>query len=123
MNIKKTIEDINTAYNKAFNQSDAAGCASVFTEDAITLAPDQPMTRGKRALEEIIRSLINRTSGGTHSNKLVEYGVEGDLAYQVGTYAVTGTNALEQGKFVNILKRQADGTWKICVATFNLDKP
>jgi uncharacterized protein (TIGR02246 family) len=123
MDIKKAIEDLDTAYNKAFNQGDAAGCAAVFTEDVITLAPGQPMTRGKKALEGILQSLIDKNSGGTHSNKLLESGVEGDLAYQVGTYALSGANPPEQGKFVNILRRQPDGTWKVSVAIFNLDKP
>jgi uncharacterized protein (TIGR02246 family) len=123
MDIKKAIEDLDAAYTKAYNKGDAAGCAAVFSEDVVTLAPGQPMTRGRKALEEIVRSMIDKTSGGKHSNKLVEYGVEGDLAYQVGTYAVTGTNPPEQGKFVNILRRQPDGTWKVYVAIFNRDKP
>ncbi|MGA7455298.1 MAG: hypothetical protein WBW73_30010 [Rhodoplanes sp.] len=50
MDMKKVLEDFDAAYNKAFNQGDAAGCAAFFTEDVILLAPDQPMTRGKRAI-------------------------------------------------------------------------
>jgi ketosteroid isomerase-like protein len=123
MDIKKELEDFDAAYNKAFNQGDAAGCAAFFTEDVITLAPDQPMTRGKRAFEEMMQSRMGKTSVGTHSNKLLEYGVEGDLAYQVGAYAITGMNPPEQGKFVNILRRQVDGTWKVSVTIFNRDKP
>jgi len=123
MDMKEVLEDFDAAYNKAFNQGDAAGCAAFFTEDVILLAPDQPITRGKRAFEEIYQSRMDKTSGGTHCNKLVEYGVEGDLAYQVGTYAITATNPAEQGKFVNILRRQADGTWKVTVSIFNSDRP
>ena len=123
MDMKEVLEDFDAAYNKAFNQGDAAGCAAFFTEDVILLAPDQPITRGKRAFEEIYQSRMDKTSGGTHCNKLVEYGTEGDLAYQVGTYAVTGADQAEQGKFVNILRRQADGTWKVTVSIFNSDRP
>lgn len=81
------------------------------------------MIRGKKAFEELYLSRMDKTSGGTHSNKLVEYGVEGDLAYQIGTYAIKDANPPEEGKFVNILKRQADGTWKVSVSIFNSDKP
>jgi uncharacterized protein (TIGR02246 family) len=123
MDLKKVLEDFDAAYNAAFNRGDAAGCAALFTEDVAMLPPGQPMTRGKRAFEELYRSRMDNTSGGTHSNQLVEYGVEGDLAYQVGTYAITGTDPPEQGKFVNILRRQADGTWKVAVSIFNSDKP
>lgn len=123
MDMKKALETFDAAYNEAFNRGDAAGCAAFFTEDVLLMAPDQPMTRGKKAFEDIYRSRMDESSGGTHSNKLVEYGVEGDLAYQVGTFSISGTNPTEQGKFLNILKRQADGTWKVAVSMFNSDRP
>jgi len=123
MDMKKFLEDFDAAYNEAFNRGDAAGCAAFFSEDVILMAPDQPMTHGKKAFEETYLSRMKQSTGGTHSNELVEYGVEGDLAYQIGTFAVTGTNPPERGKFLNILRRQADGTWKVTVSIFNSDGP
>jgi len=123
MDMKKTLEDFDTAYNEAFNRGDAAGCAAFFSDDIILMAPDEPMTRGKAAFEDIYRSRMAESPGATHSNELVEYGVEGDLAYQVGTFALSDTNSSEQGKFLNILRRQADGTWKVTVSIFNSDRP
>jgi ketosteroid isomerase-like protein len=123
MDMKKILEDFDEAYNKAFNEGDAAGCAAFFADDVILMAPDQPMIRGKKAFEDVYRSRMNESTGGTHSNELLEYGVEGDLAYQVGTYAISGASPAEQGKFVNVLKRQADGTWKVAVSIFNSDTP
>lgn len=122
MDMKKTLEDFHAAYNDAFNEGHAAKCASFFTEDVALLAPGQPMTRGRKAFEGTYRSRMNEASGGTHSNALVEFGVEGDLAYEIGTYAVTGSNPTEEGKFVNVLKRQPDGSWKVAVSIFNSDK-
>jgi len=121
MDMKEILENFDEAYNKAFNQGDAAACAAFFTEDVLLMVPGQPMVRGKKAFEDIYRSRIDQDTGGTHTNKLVEYGVEGDLAYQVGTYAIEGTP--EQGKFLNVLKRQPDGTWKVAISMFNSDKP
>ncbi|MCP4326924.1 MAG: DUF4440 domain-containing protein [Alphaproteobacteria bacterium] len=123
MDMKKVLEDFDAAYNKAFNEGDAAGCAAFFSEDILLMAPDQPMTRGKKAFEETYQSRMDTSSDGTHTNELVEYGVDGDLAYQVGTFAITDTDPSEQGKFVNVLKRQADGTWKVAVSIFNSDRP
>jgi ketosteroid isomerase-like protein len=123
MDMKKVLEDFDAAYNEAFNRGDVAGCAAFFSEDVVLMAPGEPMTRGKKAFEETYRSRMEQSTGGTHSNELVEYGVEGDLAYQIGTYAVAGTNPPEQGKFLNVLKRQADGTWKVAVSMFNSDRP
>lgn len=123
MDMKKTLEDFDTAYNEAFNRGDAAACAAFFTEDVLLMAPGMPMARGREAFERIYSSRIDQSTGGTHTNALVEYGVEGDLAYQVGTYAVSGAATAEQGKFLNILRRQADGTWKVAVSMFNSDSP
>ena len=123
MDLKKVLEDFDAAYNEAFNRGDAAGCAAFFTDDVMLLAPGQPMIRGKKAFEDLYRSRMDQSGGGTHSNELVDYGVEGDLAYQIGTFAITGAEPSEQGKFVNVLKRQADGTWKVAVSIFNSDKP
>ena len=123
MDMKTILEEFHAAYNDAFNRGDAAGCAAFFTEDVALLPPNQPMTRGREAFEESYRARMNQDSGGTHSNALVEYGVDGDLAYEIGTFAVSGTNPPEQGKFVNILKRQSDGTWKVSVSIFNSDRP
>lgn len=123
MDMKKMLEDFHDAYNDAFNRGDAAGCAAFFTEDVVLMAPGQPMTRGRKAFEETYNSRIDENSGGTHSNALVEYGVEGDLAYEIGTYAIADADPPEQGKFVNVLKRQADGSWKVAVSIFNSDKP
>ena len=123
MDMKKILEDFDAAYNEAFNRGDAAGCAAFSTEDVILMSPGEPMTRGRKAFEETYDSRMDKTSNGTHTNELVEYGVDGDLAYQIGTYAVTGGSSDEQGKFLNVLKRQADGTWKVAVSMFNSDRP
>ncbi|MEZ5826912.1 MAG: DUF4440 domain-containing protein [Hyphomicrobiales bacterium] len=123
MDMKKILEDFDAAYNEAFNRGDAAGCASFFTEDVLLMTPGQPMTRGRKAFEDIYRARMETSSGGTHTNNLVEYGVEGELAYQVGTFAIEGASPPEQGKFLNILKRQKDGTWKVAVSMFNSNTP
>ena len=123
MDLKKVLEDFDEAYNEAFNRGDAAACAAFFTEDVILMSPNAPMTRGRAAFEEIYRARIQADSGGAHTNDLVEYGHDGDLAYQVGTYAVEGAEPAEQGKFLNVLKRQPDGQWKVAVSMFNSDLP
>ena len=37
MDMKEFLEDFDAAYNKAFNNGDAAGCAAFFTEDVILI--------------------------------------------------------------------------------------
>ncbi|WP_421726285.1 YybH family protein [Bauldia sp.] len=120
MDVKKMLEDFDTAYNKAFNEGDAAGCAASFADDLLLLPPDQPLVRGKQAFQDINQSRMEQSKGSKHTIELIEYGTEGDLIYQVGTFAISDGS---QGKFLNIFKRQADGSWKVAISTFNSDKP
>ncbi|WP_425398561.1 YybH family protein [Aeoliella sp.] len=123
MDLKQELEAFDDAYNEAFNRGDTAGCAAFFTEDVVLLPPGQPMIRGRAAFEALYASRMEQSTGGTHTNQLIEYDAEGDLAYQIGTYAIEGADPPEQGKFVNVLRRQADGAWKVSVSIFNSDLP
>ena len=122
MDTKRAIEDKNALLKKAYNRGDAAGCAAVFAEDALLLPPNQPMLRGKQAIQALIQGWID-TIGGTMSNPMMEFGGEGDLAYQVATYAFTDTKTPDQGKFVEIFRRQPDGSWKVYLTIYNSDNP
>lgn len=122
MDVKKAIEDKNAALKNAYDQGDAAGCATVFAEDAIMMPPNQPMVRGKKAIEALIQGWVD-TIGGTMSNPMVEFGVDGDLAYQVATYAFMDTQTPDRGKFVEIFRRQPDGSWKVYLTIYNSDQP
>jgi ketosteroid isomerase-like protein len=94
----------------------------MYAEDAMMLPPNQPMVRGKQAIKAFNQRMLDQV-GGTISNRIVEFSVEGDLAYQVGTYAIRDAKTPDEGKFVNIFRRQQDGSWKIHLAIYNNDKP
>lgn len=81
------------------------------------------MLRGRAAFIEAYRSRMKENAGGTHRNELIDFGVEGDMAYQVGAFAIDDSDPPEKGKFVNVLKRQPDGSWKVAISIFNSDLP
>lgn len=122
MDVKKAIEDKNAAFKNAYDQGDATKCVEVFVEDVIMMPPNQPMVRGKKAYKELVQGWIDNI-GGTISNPMMEYGVEGDLAFQVATYAFKDTKTPDQGKYVEIFRRQQDGSWKVILTIYNSDKP
>jgi ketosteroid isomerase-like protein len=121
MDVKKAIEDKNVGLKNAYDRGDAAGCAAFFTEDALFLPPNQKKLRGRKAIQELIQSWIDHI-GGTMSNPMMEFGAGGDLAYQVATYAFKDTMSPDQGKFVEIFRRQQDGSWKVYLTIYNSDK-
>jgi len=122
MEAKRAMEERNVGWDKAYKRGDAAGIAAFYAEDAILMPPNQPMVRGKKALQEFFQGMIDKV-GGTHTSQMVEFGVEGDLAYQVATIALTDTKTPDQGRFLEIFRRQQDGSWKIHRCIWNSDKP
>ncbi len=127
MEIRQAIEDFNARYVEAFNRGDAAALAAFYTEDATMLPPNSPAVRGKQAIEADYKHVF-ATGVRNLSLDTVEVSSDGNLAYHVGTYSVDvpskdGTTMRDTGKEVDIYKRQADGSWKLHVETWNSDKP
>lgn len=114
---KKEIEAMSKARAKAFNEGDAAAIAIHFTDDAHLMAPDKPVMRGKAAVKSYYQSIFDqyRTVLESHYD---EVEVSGKLAYGRGFAKVIlfpkagGDSIVSTAKYLNILKKQSDGTWK-----------
>jgi uncharacterized protein (TIGR02246 family) len=113
----RRIKQISAARAEAFNNSDAEGIAVHFAEDAVLMAPNRPAATGRKAVAAYYQSIFDAyettlTSGYEHVL------VDGDLAYGRGIAEVTltpkggGEPMTSTSKYLNILERQADGTWK-----------
>jgi uncharacterized protein (TIGR02246 family) len=122
MEARQAIEESNAMFVQAYNRGDAAACAANYFEDGALLAPNEPTVLGKQAIEGFFKGMIEEL-GGTGVIEIVEFGAEGDLAYQSATYAFEGNEGSDAGKFVEVHKRQADGSWKIRLTIFNSDNP
>jgi len=110
---------VTTAMETAFNRSDVAGCAALYTHDAEIIPEDAPVVRGKKAILAFFRDQIERdTSFDTDTTMSI---VSGDLAVEQGTYRVRDVRRgvdVESGEFLNVWKR-VDGTWKNHRSMFN----
>ena len=122
MDIQNAIQQINAEFMEIYEQRDAAGIAAAYVENGAILAPNQHAHRGRLALEDFWRGFFSEI-GGAASIKQVEIAGEGDLAYQWATYSLEGGTQSDAGKFVEIYKRQTDGSWKIRLTIFNSDNP
>ncbi len=107
----------------------ADGYASFVTEDAVWLLPNGARIEGRDAVRTWILPLtqgedFSITWGATR----VEVSAAGDLAYSRGTYEYSlkdaeGNPVSDKGKFVDIWKKQADGSWKAAIGIGNSDGP
>ena len=113
----RRIEQISAARAQAFNNSDAEGIAAHFAEDAVLMAPDRPAATGRAAVVAYYQSIFDEYEPALTS-RYEHVAVDGDLAYGRGIAEVTltpnegGEPVTSTSKYINILERQADGTWK-----------
>jgi uncharacterized protein (TIGR02246 family) len=115
----------DSAFQAAANAGDAAGIAAVYATDASFLPPNLPVQRGRTAIRAFWAGLLNAyTVKFEMASDMIEG--RGDLAYNMGHYRFTAVpkekNApgiADEGKFVEILKRQPDGTWSYAVDIYN----
>jgi ketosteroid isomerase-like protein len=105
--------------------SDWKGDVALYTEDAIEMPPNQAAVQGKAAIlaaDEAFPPLSN------FQEQSLELEGQGDLAYDRGTYSMTitppGAAPIEdRGKYLTILRKQADGSWKFLRVMYNSDLP
>jgi uncharacterized protein (TIGR02246 family) len=114
-----SVRALDSQWAKAATAGDGQAIAALYTSDATLLPPGEPMVKGE-ATKKYWVDFANGFAGPTELNTMSVEG-RGDLAVAVGTYSMTltprkvGAKALptEEGKYLEVLKRQGDGSWKL----------
>jgi ketosteroid isomerase-like protein len=128
---EKTIREGEAAWVKDFASKDMDKIVAHYADNASVLMPDAPIMNGKDAIRAGLKDSI---ADPKFSLDLATAKVEvstggGDLAYSQGAYTFTGTDPktkkgmTEKGKYVEVYKKQADGSWKIVEDINNADPP
>lgn len=111
------IKAMSDARAEAFRRGDAATIASHFTEEGVLMPPGSPATSGREAVRAYYQKIFVDYEAGLESG-YVAVDVDGDLAYGQGFAKVTlrprqgGAETNSTAKYLNIVKRQPDGSWK-----------
>jgi uncharacterized protein (TIGR02246 family) len=111
------ITAVSKARADAFNQGNAAGIAAHFAEDCLLMAPDQPIQKGRAAVQSYYQHIFDEYMTRLKSH-YDEVKVSGDLAYGRGFAEVTlipkrgGDPVSSTAKYINIMRRESDGSWK-----------
>jgi len=122
----RKINEINQTAMKAALAKDFETWAALFLDDAVVNPPNEPAVKGRAAIRAWLEKLPPITEF-----KLNIVQVEGreDLAYVLGTYTMTIAPpgapgpVMDSGKFVTVVRRQADGQWLCAVDMFSSDLP
>jgi ketosteroid isomerase-like protein len=89
----------------------------MMADDAIEMPPDGPALVGRDAIVQAMTDYFNEFTA-TQTATTDEVSVHGDLAVMHGTWTVTeepkagGESQTRSGKWLEVLRRQADGSWK-----------
>jgi len=122
---RAAIEAQSQAFADGMNAGDWAAVAATYTEDAVLLPPNVAAVRGRDGIEAFLAE-FPPISDFTITNTEVEGA--GDMAYVVGTYSMTATpegakSIHDTGKYIEIRKRQSDGSWALYRDIYNSDMP
>jgi uncharacterized protein (TIGR02246 family) len=124
----RQIEAVSNARAEAFNNSDAKTIASYFTDDCVLMAPDKPASKGRERVRAYYQSIFDAFTPKLKSG-YDEVSVSGDLAYGRGTATVAltpkngGPVTVSTAKYLNILRRQSDGSWRTTHDIWNSNEP
>jgi len=110
------------------NWSEADGYFSFLLDDVVVLPPNEPMWSGKATVKEKLNPFFTMP-GFSAKWEPTQVSVSGDLGYTLGQYDMlladsTGVKSVvENGKYLVIWKRQANGKWKVAAESFSSNAP
>lgn len=107
-------------FSAAYNAADADRVAAFFADDAVTLPPNRPMTKGRAAIEATLRRNFEHDPARMTVTPL-ESAVVGDRAYEAGTREMQwASGTILQEKYVRIWHRVGQD-WRIAYWIWNRD--
>ena len=114
---------------KAASAKDVDKTVSFYADGAMVQPPNGPLLTAKADIRKAWAEMLGAPgfSGGWKATK-VEIAKSGDLAYLTGNWEfkwndANGKPTGDKGKFVEIVKKQADGSWKCVNDIWNSDLP
>jgi uncharacterized protein (TIGR02246 family) len=113
-------------FTKGVLASDFASVAALYTPDGTMMPPNEPTLRGRDAIQKWMAGFPKIATFQATDDEIEG---SGDIAYVAGRYKMSFTPpgakapVTDSGKFVEVRKKQPDGSWLILRDIFNSDVP
>jgi uncharacterized protein (TIGR02246 family) len=116
---------INARRSDFFAKGDAAGVASLYSPDAtyVEIMPRLEMMSGHANIESHFRDLFKAHATELRSTVVSAQRVDNDTQIVGGDYFIVAKNKKTMGHFVQILRREPGGAWKIVSHVFARPEP
>ena len=123
---EEAVRAVGAAFGAAVNASNVDGMTAIYASDATVQPPGMPGATGTAAIHKLWTDMTAPMKA-TLSVTVTKVAGQGDVAYTTGTYhivfamkdATQASPPPEDGKYVNVLWRQADKSWKVVADTWN----
>ncbi|HJR54854.1 MAG TPA: DUF4440 domain-containing protein [Gemmatimonadota bacterium] len=122
------IDSLGREWEEAANRAEVERLVEIYAPDAVILPPGGPVIQGSETIRELFRQEFERFDTRlAFTTQAIE--IEGDMAYRRGRYVWRGTPRLSgqtvetANKFLEIWRRQPDGSWRIAVDMWNPAEP
>ena len=113
----EAVRAVDAAFAAGMNAKDTAAVFAIYADDALLMPPDSPALAGAAA-HPVLIGLMNSGATDFALNSTTAYGI-GDLAYMVGTASFKMGGAPQTVKYVEVLRKGADGKWRYVVDMFS----
>ena len=119
----------DASWSRAAQAHDMSAVFSYYASDAVVMPANAEMSTDKLGLQKVWSEMLTRDTDLEWTPMWVEASKSGDIVYVVGVYTMTtkakkGKPATtEHGKYMEVWKKQVDGTWKAEADTWNADGP
>ena len=126
---RAAIDKVRNQYVATWKAANAERIATLYTNDALVLYPNQPAVVGSSAILAYFKSFFDQFAQEVFQLSSEEIEVAGPWAFDRGTYRWRGVPRAggdpieDYGKYLVILERQADGSWKVARDMDNSDRP
>jgi ketosteroid isomerase-like protein len=119
------IRATDSAFAASATAGDLDGVVAAYASDAALLPPNLPPQKGRNAIRAFWGGFLNAYTVRFEIGSDTIEG-RGDLAYNVGHYRFTAVpkakadpGVADEGKFLEVLKKQSDGSWKYIVDMYS----
>jgi uncharacterized protein (TIGR02246 family) len=122
------VGQVRSDWQAAFNAGDSAKLASLYTADARSMSDQEPTHIGGAAAASANMAMRAMVTTASIALAPEQTEVVGDMAYDQGTFKVsmtpkTGAAMTQEGRYLVVLRRQADSTWKLVADMGNTPTP
>lgn len=123
------LKEWDANWSKAAGSKDVDKTVSYYADEVLVQPPNGKIATSKADIRKMWTDMFSAPGfGGGWKATKVEVARSGELAYLSGTYEFTfndanGKPASDRGKFVEVVKKQSDGSWKCVNDIWNSDSP